>query len=215
MWPASNPSRTSKAGERGGILVGGPRAPVYAQGGLAQRDHHSVWTIALHWASVLSVVVLAVSGLWREVIDEGPLRIALLEVHKQSGLFVLIALVARVSVRLAVGMADFAGDLPILLRRAAQLAHLALYSVLLLLPLLGLAVSNAHGVRVKVFGVFPLPSLVEEDADLADTLTDYHIWGAWVLLVLVGAHIGAACWHHWVRRDGVLAAMLPVLGRKR
>ena len=51
------------------------------------------------------------------------------------GLFVLMALGVRLMVRFSVGMADHAGELPIVLRRAAQLAHLALYAMLLLLLL--------------------------------------------------------------------------------
>jgi cytochrome b561 len=104
--------------------------------------------------------------------------------------------------------------MPLLLRAAAQLAHLALYAMLLTLPILGLAVCNAHGVDVSVFGLFQLPSLVAADPDLADELTDYHVWAAWGLLALVSAHVVAALWHHAVRRDGVLVAMLPALKRR-
>jgi cytochrome b561 len=55
---------------------------------------------------------------------------------------------------------------------------------------------------------------VADDPDLADVLTDWHAWAAWGLLALLAAHIAAALWHHWVRRDGVLAAMLPLLRQR-
>jgi hypothetical protein len=61
-----------------------------------------------------------------------------------------------------------------------------------------------------LFGAVPMPSLVAPDPDVADALVDFHAWGAWALFALVGAHAGAALWHHFVRRDGVLAAMLPI-----
>jgi cytochrome b561 len=67
---------------------------------------------------------------------------------------------------------------------------------------------------VKLFGLLPLPLLVRPDADLADRLGDLHAATAWVLLALVAVHIGAALWHHAVRRDGVLAAMLPLVRRR-
>ena len=60
-----------------------------------------------------------------------------------------------------------------------------------------------------MFGFIPLPDLVAADSDLADTLSDYHIWAAWVLLSLLVPHVLAALWHHYIRRDGVLTAMLP------
>jgi hypothetical protein len=54
-----------------------------------------------------------------------------------------------------------------------------------------------------------LPAGVPAISELADTLSDYHVWLAWGLLVLVGMHVAAAAWHHFVRRDAVLRAMLP------
>jgi cytochrome b561 len=178
------------------------------------KRHHSPWTIALHWITVLAIVVCAFAALSRELTEDKTLRIILMDIHRQSGLIVLVAFVLRLAVRFRVGMANHAGEVSALERWAAQLAHVALYVLLLAMPLLGLAVSNAHAVQIKLFGLVPLPMLVGEDADLADTLTDYHTWGAWALLALVVAHVGAACWHHWVRRDGVLTAMLPLVKRR-
>ena len=178
------------------------------------RERHSTWTVALHWSSVVAIVVSVACGLAREVVENDQYRVTLLDIHRQAGLFVLLALALRLTVRFTAGMANHAGDLPPAVRLLALLSHLALYVALLLLPLLGMAVSNAHAVEVKLFGLFGLPSLVEADPDLADILTDFHVWGAWLLLVLVTMHVSAACWHHWVRRDAVLAAMLPFCKRR-
>lgn len=177
-------------------------------------SRHSGWTVLLHWSSVLAIVVSASSALAREWIENEPLRVLLMDIHRQSGNFVLVALGLRLAVRFTVGMADHSAGMSILLRIAAQLAHVGLYALLLALPLLGLAVSNAHEVRVSLFGLFTLPPIVQPDADLADTLSDYHVWASWVLLFLVATHFAAACWHHVVRRDGVLVAMLPLLKRR-
>jgi cytochrome b561 len=189
-----------------------------AGGALADADagpqRHSAWTIALHWSTVLALVASVSAALWRELIEDKGLRIVLMDVHRQLGLFVLVVLALRLWVRFSVGMADYAGQTTRLERWAAQLAHGALYALLLAMTLLGLAASNAHAVQVKLFGLLTLPSLVEEDSDLADALTDYHGWGAWALLALVTLHVAAACWHHWARRDGVLAAMLPLVKRR-
>jgi cytochrome b561 len=179
----------------------------------AERARHSWWTIALHWASVVAILVATTAILWREIVDDEPFRVQLMDIHRQAGLFVLVALGLRLAVRLGVGMADHAGDMPALMRWAARGAHLMLYAMLCALPVVGWAASNAHAVRVKLFGLVALPSIVGDDPDLADLLTDVHLWMSWGLLFLVVAHAGAACWHHYVRRDGVLAAMLPVIKR--
>jgi cytochrome b561 len=180
-----------------------------------RHDRHSGFTILLHWSSVAAVVVAAAAALIHEAVEGAALRNLLMDVHRQAGLFVLFALALRLIVRLTIGLADVTKSMHPLLRLAAQGAHCALYAVLFVLPMLGWAGTSAHGVSLRLFGVLPLPSLVEDDPDLADTLTDYHLWAAWALLGLVIAHAGAAWWHHAVRRDGVLAAMLPWARRDR
>jgi cytochrome b561 len=58
-----------------------------------------------------------------------------------------------------------------------------------------------------------LPTIIGADEDLADRLQDLHVDAAWALLALVCLHIGAALWHHFVLRDGVLRRMLPARRR--
>src|SRR5262249_3190979 len=94
-------------------------------------------------------------------------------------------------------------------RVAATLAHWMMYLAIAGVILLGWALSSAHATHLRLFGLIPLPDLVAADSDLADTLADYHVWAAWLLLALVVPHVLAALWHHYTRRDGVLIAMLP------
>jgi cytochrome b561 len=58
-------------------------------------------------------------------------------------------------------------------------------------------------------GLTPLPALVPIDPDVADTFSELHETTAWVLTALIAAHVAAALWHHFMRRDGVLASMWP------
>jgi cytochrome b561 len=170
---------------------------------------HEPATILLHWLTVLAVVIAVAAIYARELTEDKGLRILLLDVHRQLGLLILIGLALRLAVRYAKGLADHAGEMHALLRWAALLTHIALYAALLAIPLLGWAASNAHDIKLNLFGVIPLPSLVKADADFADTLDDYHKWAAWAAGVLVLMHAGAALWHHYVRKDAVLTAMLP------
>ena len=177
---------------------------------MAARTRHSAVTILLHWSSVLAILLATGAILTREAVEDDAWRNALLDVHRQAGLFVLVALGLRLAVRFAAGMADFTHELPPLLRLAAAAAHAALYAMLLALPLLGWATTSAHGVTLRLFGLVALPAIARKDSDLADTLGDWHLWAAWGLLALVAMHVAAACWHHFGRRDRVLSAMLPL-----
>ncbi len=172
-------------------------------------ERHPLVTRVLHWATAVILVVSVSAILYRETTEQKTLRQVLMELHRQLGLLVLLLLVARVAVRSVKGLVNHALGLSAGMRRAATLAHWSMYAVIAGLVLLGWALCNAHAIHLRLFGVIPLPDLVAADSDLADTLSDYHIWAAWLLLSLVVPHVLAALWHHYIRHDGVLTAMLP------
>ena len=180
------------------------------------RSRHPALTIAIHWATVMAIVVAVAVMFVHDATEDRAWRQFLLGAHRQLGLLVLVGAGIRIAIRLRRGLADHAPDIAPVLRWAAKAAHIFLYGVLIALPLLGWAVTSAHGINLTLLGSVPLPRLLSSDSELADTLTDYHVWLAWGLLALVVAHVSAACWHHFARRDGVLRAMLPrALFRRR
>jgi len=164
--------------------------------------------VALHWLTVFCVIAAVTFILTRDQIDGKAVRQWLLEGHRHFGLFVLMLFLARVGIRIRLGKLPHDDQLPKLVRLMAGLTHIALYALLLTLPLLGWALSNAEGKPVHLFGL-TLPALVSADEDLADTLQAWHLNAAWVLLGLVSLHVAAALWHHFVLRDEVLRRMLP------
>jgi cytochrome b561 len=197
-----------------GAAAAPPAATAPACAAVEQRSaHHSPWTIALHWGSALLLLLAVAAILLHQRTEDTALRALLMQLHRQAGLAVLLALAWRLALRMRVGLADHSGGMPLALHLAAQAAHMALYGVLLAVPMLGWASASAHGVQLHLFGVLPLPALVADDPDLADLLSDWHLWSAWTMLGLVLMHVAAALWHHLARRDGVLAAMLPLLRR--
>lgn len=174
---------------------------------------HPRWTIAAHWFSALAIVC-AFSVVWlREWVDGDALRALMLTVHRQLGLLVLLLWGVRLLVRWRTRAHAVPADttLPLLLRWGAAASHGVLYLVLLILPLLGWAMTNAQGHDVLWLNLLPLPHLTATDPDMADSLQEWHERAAWALLALVAAHAVAALWHHLMRRDGVLAAMLPLV----
>jgi cytochrome b561 len=164
--------------------------------------------VALHWLTVFCVITAVTFILTRDQVDGKAVRQWLLEGHRHFGLFVLMLFLARIAIRIRLGKLPHDGQLSRVVRVLAGLTHVALYALLLSLPLLGWALSNAEGKPVHLFGL-TLPALVSADEDLADTLQAWHLNAAWVLLGLVSLHVAAALWHHFVLRDETLRRMLP------
>jgi cytochrome b561 len=94
-------------------------------------------------------------------------------------------------------------------QRLAALTHVALYGLLLLVPLIGWAYSSAAGFPVVWFGVLPLPDLLPKDKVLAELVKPWHAVAAFSLGALVVLHLAAALKHQFVDRDGLMRRMWP------
>ena len=93
-------------------------------------------------------------------------------------------------------------------QRLAKLAHLALYGLMIGLPLLGWLTLSAAGKPIPFFGL-ELPALLSPDKNLAGDIKEIHETVAELGYWLIGLHAAAALFHHYVRRDDVLRRMLP------
>lgn len=194
-----------KAGTDGGGIAGLAQSTLDTTAEALPRPRALV---ALHWLTVLCLVLAAAVILTRTWTDARPIRNGLLDVHRHLGLCVLALFAVRIGLRFRWGRLPEIARPRRSMRIVAGLTHAALYAAVLLLPLLGWMLSNAQGARVHFLGL-PLPRLVEPDFDLADQLVVWHQDAAWALLVLALLHVSAALWHHFVLRDGVLRAMWP------
>jgi cytochrome b561 len=99
-------------------------------------------------------------------------------------------------------------------KKAAHAVHFLLYVLMVAVPVSGWLFSSASGVQVVLFGMLPLPDLLDKDKALADSLKAVHFALNKSLIAIVLIHAAAALKHHFHDRDEVLVRMLP-LARKR
>ena len=85
----------------------------------------------------------------------------------------------------------------------------ALYLLLFVVPALGWAGTNAYGDPVSVFGLFDFPRILGKDTPLSDRIFVWHLYGGLVVAAIAALHAAGALYHGLVKRDGVLARMLP------
>jgi len=185
------------------------RNPGWPHGPAEMRAKHPVLIVGMHWGSLIAILVAVGVMFVRDAVEDSSMRQVLLQVHRQLGLLVLIVVGVRILVRLTKKLADHSQGMSVLMHLAARGAHVLLYGLLIALPVVGWALTSAHDIPLSFLGVIHLPKIVSADSELADTLSDYHIWLAWALLASAGVHAAAALWHHFVRHDSVLHAMLP------
>lgn len=167
---------------------------------------------ALHWAMAL-VVVLAWGLGMRAGTIEGPARGEAIGWHIAVASSLLLLLPLRVAVRAAGSVPALPAAMGGAARLAARAAHVALYALMLALPLSGWLAVNSAGRPVKLMGLAYLPSLVAKNQALHERVETLHVALAWALAAVVVLHVLAALKHHFIDRDDVLRRMLPLSAR--
>ena len=157
-----------------------------------------------HWLTAVGVVAGFTIGLIMVDMAFSPLQLKLFSWHKWIGVCVFALLLLRLAWRVGHPPPPLPASTPAWQRLAAQLTHGALYALLLLIPLSGWLMSSAKGFSTVLFGVLPLPDLLDKNEALGDRLADVHWWLNKSLLALVILHVIAALKHHFVDRDGLM-----------
>lgn len=164
---------------------------------------------ALHWLVAALILVMAYLGLTMGDLPNGPDKIATYALHKSIGLSILALAVLRLGWRLYAGAPEEVSGTPRWQARIATVTHVALYALLLALPLTGWLLNSAAGFPLQWFGLFNLPSLAARDEALHALAVQSHELLFWALAVLVVMHAAAALYHHLFLGDATLARMLP------
>lgn len=169
--------------------------------------------IFLHWLVALGLAGTFALGFYMQDLPLSPGKLQLYSWHKWAGVTLLALIVVRLAWRMAHRAPHFPDTMGPTARLAAHAGHWLLYALMLAIPLSGWLMSSAQGFSVVWFGILPLPDLVARDAALGALLKDVHVTLNYTLLIAVIGHICAALMHHFVRKDTVLARMLPFADR--
>ncbi|MFT7235400.1 MAG: cytochrome b561 [Methylophagaceae bacterium] len=166
-------------------------------------------TIFLHWIIAAAVIILFVSGIWMVSLDyydpwyyQGPWW------HKGIGIllsaFVLVQGVWQCIRKPVIALLDVKGWQA----RLSSLMHFALLLLIYVLVFSGYFIVTGQGQGLIFFDYFAVPSLLDLDDIVMRWMGDFHCYGAYLLMILVGLHFIAALKHHFVDQDAVLKRML-------
>lgn len=128
-------------------------------------------------------------------------------VHFMLGLLVLAMIFLRIASRFLTRQpkpAQTPGG--VLANGLAQLAHIALYVVMIGMPLLGWLSLSAAGKPIPFFG-FELPALIAPDKGFSKQIKELHETIGIASYWLIGLHITAALGHHLILKDKLIERM--------
>jgi cytochrome b561 len=171
-------------------------------------ERYGIVAMGLHWLMAALMIGLFVMGLWMHELPRGDFKGAMYGLHKSFGVLVLFLGFARLAWRLANPRPRAVAG-PAWQHRASTVAHVALYGLMIAIPIAGCLMSSTGGHPTSFFGLFTMPSPLGKNEPLHEVLEGVHSALAWAMIMLVAGHVGAAVWHHRVLRDTVLTRMLP------
>lgn len=174
------------------------------------RNKFAPLSIGLHWLMLLLLVAVYASMELRGLFPKGSApREATKAMHYMLGLSVFALVWVRLVARWVYPTPAIQ---PMPLKWQASLAsivHIALYALMIAMPLLGWIGLSAEGKPIPFFGL-QLPALVAENEALADQVMEVHETIAVLGYFLIGIHAVAALFHHYVMRDNTLRRMSPL-----
>ena len=175
------------------------------------------WTIA---ALIFTNILIA----WQFPMVRGPLRYFAFQTHKSIGITVLLLSVLRLLWRAVNTLPPFPKTMRAWEKEASKIVERGFYFIMLALPLTGWALVSASSLQVPtmLFGIVHWPDVpligalpFEQKLGVYSVAVEAHHLLAKLTYALIALHVLAALRHQFIKRDTVLARMIPLLGPRR
>ena len=154
------------------------------------------------------MLVMLPAGLAMGELGRGPLQDLLFHLHTSIGVLLIPIVAVRLIYRLTHVPLPLPREISAIHRLAAELLHWSLYALLIIQPIVGWIGASAHGARIMVLWMFELPPIWPSDKSLSDKMFALHGVIGLILTFTLVAHIGAALFHQFVRKDHVFIRMI-------
>lgn len=164
-------------------------------------DRYGRVAVLIHWVSALAIFGLLGSGLYLEDLADDGQKTSILRIHAIMGVAILLLTLVRIGWWAFV---DRRPGHPAGMSRwqeiSAAAVHGLLYVVMLVMAASGMAMIALSGAGDILFSGAPGPL-----PDFRDYLPRApHGIGGRLLMALIAAHVGAALYHQFVLRDGLM-----------
>lgn len=190
-----------------------PRIFVLDEFGIKVMDksapRYSGAMIALHWTMLILIGAVYAAMELRELFPQGSdIREGFKSWHFMLGLTVLLLVLARVALRLLASPPPITPKPTVWQMLASRSVHVALYALMIAMPLAGWTILSAKGATIPFYGL-ALPPLISPNKPLGEWLQEIHATAGTVGYWLIGLHAIAGLAHHYWWKDDTLRRILP------
>jgi len=173
---------------------------------MSKNQYHPA-SIFFHWFVFLLVVAAFIVIELKGQFPKGSEPRELCKtVHGVIGQLIFIAMALRLIVRLTYGVPQPNNPNPTLIS-LAKVMHWLLYTLLLISPIFGILYFQYGGKEIHFFGLV-WPQLVTPNQEMKKLAEGIHEFLGNSLYFLIGIHVLAGLWQHYVLKDDTLRRML-------
>ncbi len=162
----------------------------------------------LHWVTAALVLTMIPIGVAMAMPTSALGRIRSTTCTVRWARLLLPLVLGRLIWRLTHPAPPLPADIPAIQQFAAHATHWALYALLIAQAMVGWIATSAYRAPILVFWLFELPPIWREDKAFSEMMFTVHRAAGIAIALLLCAHIGAALYHHFIRKDGVLMRMI-------
>jgi cytochrome b561 len=161
----------------------------------------------LHWTMAAMVLTMLFIGV--AMIASLADYHTLVSIHRPLGIAILILVVVRFVNRRLNPPPPFLASMSPAERRIASVSELAMYGLMLVLPLVGWGMLSAARYPIVLYGSLHLPFILPHSPMLYAVLRRTHTVLAYLFFLTFLGHFAAILFHTLVLRDGILKRMVP------
>lgn len=166
----------------------------------------------LHW--IMAIIFIGAwligfySGNFLTFESNEALKSNAIDLHKNIATTIIFLIIIRIFWRYTHPAPNLPDSMSPTMKKFAHVGHLALYLILVALPISGCMYSWSAGHPAPVLYLFDLPRLVSENPRLMAITHPVHVYLSWFSGLIVIGHILAALKHHFIDKDHVLDSMI-------
>lgn len=177
-----------------------------------QVKRYNGFAIIVHWLMAVGFFLMLGSGIFMVYFEiDKSLQFNIYQWHKSGGVLLLFSFLLRITIRLASTAPELPETLSRSERLAAKIGHIALYALMLLVPLSGWLMVSASviGLPTIVFGLFEWPHIyaIEADETLENLAKTLHLILTITFGLLIAGHIAAVIKHAIIDKENLLVRL--------
>ena len=167
------------------------------------------WSLAkaLHWLAAVGILVLLYLGIQQSGMERGPEKSEMRMVHASIAIIVFVLMIVRLAWRWLSETPAHPEGIPATHKLLSTIVHWGLYLAVFVQLVSGSMVVATNGNGLPFFGLFRIPVPVAENHDAHEFWEEIHEPAWWAIVILLGVHILAAIYNHFVLKNDVLRRM--------